>query len=158
MNAKEQEDDPRKWDPWKKVKIQKKQRKIFCIHPCKYCPVLSFFEGFCVPHTAGFCLPCFLASMVFCSPEEAEAFFSLNETNSGWYNNNNNVGNFRAINHMWSRECHPKKRVYSVSMTHPDFLLSRLLVLASILKLSWVKIIKPEANRKLPLKAYWNFI
>ena len=24
-----------------------------------------FFEGFCVPHTAGFCLPCFLASMVF---------------------------------------------------------------------------------------------
>ena len=47
------------------TKRERNKRKVKSkvLHPCKYCPV--FFEGFCVPHTAGFCLPCFLASMVF---------------------------------------------------------------------------------------------
>ena len=87
------------------------------LHPCKYCPV--FFEGFCVPHTAGFCLPCFLASMVFLlSQKQPKTKKKKPKLSSGCstkqirvdITTTYNVGNFRPINHMWSRECHPKKQ------------------------------------------------
>ena len=87
------------------------------LHPCKYCPV--FFEGFCVPHTAGFCLPCFLASMVFLlSQKQPKTKTKKPKLSSGCstkqirvdITTTYNVGNFRPINHMWSRECHPKKQ------------------------------------------------
>ena len=60
---------PNLYKKFTKRERNKRKVKSKVLHPCKYCPV--FFEGFCVPHTAGFCLPCFLASMVFCSPKSS---------------------------------------------------------------------------------------
>ena len=125
MNAKEQEDDPRKWDPWKKVKIQKKQRKIFCI-PVNIVLCSLFLKAFVFHILRVFVFPAFLLLWFFALQKKPKlSSRSTKQIRVDITTTTTSATLERSITCDLGNVT--QKRVYSVSMTHPDFLLSRLL-------------------------------
>ena len=111
----------------KKVKIQKKQRKIFCI-PVNIVLCSLFLKAFVFHILRVFVFPAFLLLWFFALQKKPKlSSRSTKQIRVDITTTTTSATLERSITCDLGNVT--QKRVYSVSMTHPDFLLSRLLTI-----------------------------